>query len=72
MLIFYNFYRTLDLLLLCKNILCDRIISARPLNTLYIEKTMIVHLISALSGEIRNSIGMARLAEPVQCVSGQA
>ena len=31
---------------------------------------MLVLLISSLSGETRNSIGMARLAEPVESVSG--
>ena len=29
-------------------------------------------LLSSLSGETSNSVGMARLAEPVRCVSGQA
>ena len=36
------------------------------------ENTMLVSLISSLSGETRNRVGMARLAEPVQSVSGRA
>ena len=38
----------------------------------FIENTMLVLLISSLSGETRNSVGMARIAEPFQCVSGRA
>ena len=37
-----------------------------------IENTSQCLLISSLSGETRNSVGMARLAEPVRRVSGRA
>ena len=40
--------------------------------TVKIENTILVTLISSLSGETRNSVGMARLAESVRRVSGRA
>ena len=39
---------------------------------IYIENTMLVSLDEILSGETRNSVGMARLAEPVRRVSDRA
>ena len=49
----------------CKTALC-------PSLARYIGNTMIVFFISSLSGETVNSVGMARLAEPVRCISGRS
>ena len=38
----------------------------------FIENDMLVSLMSSLSGETRNSVGMARLAEPDNLASGLA
>ena len=40
--------------------------------TIYLDNTMSVSFDINFSGETRNTIGKARLAEPVRCVSGRA
>ena len=53
-----------------EDLFCGASSSSEPCDDLNMENTMLVSLTPSLSGETRNSAGMARLAEPVRSVSG--